>query len=192
MHDLQDLLDRTLPGKISETGDIIPLLAEHWHEFKGSTETSMAAHKLLGRMENVEWQPPILSFIIERHGGTVLGSTRATLQCWSLNLDTMTAECEEAGQRQLKPKASALKKTDIEILTKEIVVAILQRKVDDRLRWKDDGTIQVMVAKIIPDGSGYKQTVQGRRKRLGQALEAALTERGWQPVGRNVFKKAEL
>ena len=39
----------------------------------------------LGRMEKVEWQPPYLTFSIERHGATVKGSTRAELQNWQVD-----------------------------------------------------------------------------------------------------------
>ena len=60
----------------------------------------MAGHKLIGRMENVEWHPPILTFLIERHGGTVLGSARAELQRWTVDLDRRTATCERVGHRQ--------------------------------------------------------------------------------------------
>jgi hypothetical protein len=38
----------------------------------------MTGQKLLGRMEEVVWEPPILSFTVERHGGTVQGSSRAS------------------------------------------------------------------------------------------------------------------
>ncbi len=33
--------------------------------------------------------------------------------------------------------------------------------------------------KVIPSGSGYKQTVGGRRRRLQDAMNAELTAAGW-------------
>lgn len=43
----------------------------------GCYEGGMLSNKLLRRMEDVLWALPILSFRIERHGGTDCGSTRA-------------------------------------------------------------------------------------------------------------------
>lgn len=65
----------------------------------------MEAYKLLGRMEQVRWEPPVLSFIVERHGETVNGSTRAELQHWEVAVENRTARIVKTGQRQLKPMA---------------------------------------------------------------------------------------
>lgn len=82
---LRDLLATLSPGPIPNLGDLERSLAACWHEFKGD-DGGMEGYKLLHRMENVAWHPPILSFTIERHGGTVLRSSRATLQEWWLDL----------------------------------------------------------------------------------------------------------
>lgn len=58
---------------------------------------------------------------------------------------------------------------------------------DARLRWLGDGRVRVKVGRIFPKGSGYKQTVQGRRKRLKEALIEALGPNGWGHLGRNTF-----
>ncbi len=59
---------------------------------------------------------------------------------------------------------------------------------DDEDDYDDqDDTVHVLVATIIPEGAGYKRTIQGRRIRLGQALETALAKGGWQSIGRNVY-----
>ena len=65
-------------------------------------QEAMEPYKL-NRMEKAEWQPPILSFVVERHGGTALGSTRADLQHWTVNVETKEANCHIAGHRQLEP-----------------------------------------------------------------------------------------
>jgi hypothetical protein len=57
-------------------------------------------------MEDLEWSPPILTFIIVRHGATALGSSRAEKQLWILDIDAMTAEPHRSGYRQIYPKAS--------------------------------------------------------------------------------------
>jgi len=46
----------------------------------------MTADKLLGRMEEVLWSPPDLTFSIERHGAAALGSSRAELQEWMIDV----------------------------------------------------------------------------------------------------------
>ena len=65
-----------VPGEIAETGRVAALLAGCWHEFVGAESQRMHAGKL-GRIENVRWEPPVLSFRIERHGAMGVGSTRA-------------------------------------------------------------------------------------------------------------------
>jgi hypothetical protein len=54
-----------VPGEIAETGRVAALLAGCWHEFVGAESQRMHAGKL-GRIENVSWEPPVLSFRIER------------------------------------------------------------------------------------------------------------------------------
>jgi hypothetical protein len=45
------------------------------------------------------------------------------------------------------------------------------------------------LGRIFPHGSGFKQTVQGRRRRLRESLIESLGPQGWQHLGRNVFAK---
>jgi hypothetical protein len=45
----------------------------------------------------LEWNDPILAFTLEQHGGTVLGSSRADLERWIVNLNDGTAHVEQAG-----------------------------------------------------------------------------------------------
>src|SRR6266478_6221201 len=54
------------------------LLAIAWDAFKGSGAESTDAYKL-HRAESLHWQPPTVKFVLERHGGTARGSTRADL-----------------------------------------------------------------------------------------------------------------
>ena len=101
-----------------------------------ATMAGMAGHKLIGRMEHVEWNPPVLTFVIERHGGTVLGSTRAELQRWTVDLDRKTATCERAGHRQLSPMA---KRVDVGSIADEVANKIVGGESDDRLTWLEMG-----------------------------------------------------
>lgn len=69
----------TLPkGKISDVSTVESLLAEVWDEFVGDYG-GLAGYKICGRLEELEWDPPILSFTIERHGTMKYGSSRAEL-----------------------------------------------------------------------------------------------------------------
>jgi hypothetical protein len=65
------------PGPVTDTSELEAILASCWHEFDGANLNGMAGYKLRGRMEDVEWRPPILTFTDGRHGGTVPGSSRA-------------------------------------------------------------------------------------------------------------------
>jgi hypothetical protein len=186
MDKLKNHLTGLVPGEIADTADLERLLAASWGDFAGSGDGGMESYKLLGRMEDVHWEPPILLFVIERHGGTVCGSTRAELQHWEVNLDTMTVEITKVGRRQLEPMA---RRIDVEPIKNDLVQKILAGEEDPRLRWIEAGMVQVVLAWIFPDGSGYKQTVEGRRRRVGRILEAELECHGWCYEGRNVFRK---
>src|SRR5271157_472113 len=100
MDELRNYLNTLEPGPVEETTHLERLLAEVWDDL-GGDNGGMAGIKLIRRMERVEWHRPILTFLIERHGGTVLGSTRAELQRWSVHLDRGTATCVRTGHRQL-------------------------------------------------------------------------------------------
>ena len=98
------------PGKIESDDFKDGLLADCWDEFSGSDETSMTSDKLYGRMEDVEWDPPTLTFRIARHGGTVLGSSREEFVHWNLNLCTMAAVCGRGCERRGKSEAGGGRK----------------------------------------------------------------------------------
>ena len=61
-------------------------LAPVWDALAGD-DGGMTSRKLHGRMEVVLWNPPRLTFYIERHGATVLGSSRAEVQEWTVDLE---------------------------------------------------------------------------------------------------------
>jgi hypothetical protein len=75
-------------------------LAAAWEQLNGFDAEGMAAEKL-DRIEQVEWNPPRLTFVIERHGGTVMGSTRAELHGWSIDIDRGTANCNPSHSYRL-------------------------------------------------------------------------------------------
>jgi hypothetical protein len=183
---VRDFLDTTPPGPIPDPGDLERHVAACWHEFNGD-DGSMTGEKLLGRMEEVVWQPPDLSFTVERHGGTVQGSSRASLQQWRLDLDKKNAWCEERHFRQVRGRQPRL---DVGAFAEEVASLILHHREDGRLRWYEDGRVRVVVGKVLPKGTAVAQTLAGRRKRFRQALRDRLAVEGWMEVGVNVFVRA--
>ena len=81
------LWGRVEPGPISDPADLEPLLVAAWDELARRLRWSSEAYKLLKRgLEPVTWEPPFLTFTIERHGGLAMGCVRglkrlARLRC---------------------------------------------------------------------------------------------------------------
>jgi hypothetical protein len=184
IQNLKQFLEDKEPGPVSEEfqGELKNLLASCWYVFDGSTENKMSMSKVY-RMESPEWDPPFLSFTIERHGGTALGSSRAELQRWKLNIDEKSAVCGPCGYRQVSPRSAPWK---AEPVGEELAGLILKGKKDPRLKWYDKGKVEVLNSVFIPDGP--KMTTEGRRKRLYAALERILVPAGWQR-SRNTWRK---
>ena len=185
MNILQELLAAVPPGPVPDGTKLDKALATCWDDFRGSYEGGMKNDKLLGRMENVQWQSPVLTFTIERHGGTVNGSTRAELQHWELNLDYQTASIVKEGHRQLEPMAP---RVSVKAIAEEIAGLILSGSEDERILRLDDGSVKVRASRVFADGSGFKQTVAGRRKRLVECVRDQLVEHGWVSVTGNAFR----
>jgi hypothetical protein len=114
-----------------------------------------------------------------------LGSTRAELQRWHVDLGRLQASCiKDRGYRQLRQRAEPVKTSPI---TAELAEAISEGRADDRLKWGHDGTARVVL--VFPYGSGYMQTIAGRRKRFRTALTELLAARGWREVRRDVYSR---
>lgn len=186
MEKLLDYLNSQRPGDLLSVSELAPLLAACWHQIEGGNAGGMEPYKLHGRMESVRWGPPLLTFTIERHGGTVLGSSRAELQVWQINLNTRSATCESRGYRQLKP---AKKKLDVKAIAEDVAELIDSGREDSRLQRNPDGTVRVLIGNIFPEGSAVKQTVADRRKRFRTHLCHLLVARGWQVVRSNMYQK---
>lgn len=176
------------PGPVAASSGIDSLLSDCWNLFEGSDFQSTTAYKLDGRMEDIYWTPPVLSFRIERHGGTVLGSTRAEMHRWEVNIDTMQAHWSQGGHRQLYTQA---KKFVAGPCADEVAGKILAGEEREGLKWLERGAkVQVTLSRIIPD-DGFRQTQAGRSRRLRQELCQRLTAQGWREIGTNrvVYEK---
>ena len=90
------------PGPIESASEVESLLAEEWNSLLcNSDDHKTFSEKLYGRMEKVKWDPSFLRFVLERHGGTVNGSTRADLHYWVVNVDERTRGIVRTGRRQI-------------------------------------------------------------------------------------------
>lgn len=186
MKDLIDYLDSMGPGPIKKNiEDLERAVWNCWGEFDGTQE--MEGYKLLHRMESVRWQPPILTFVIERHGATVLGSKYAELQKWELNLDTGKATVSGFRKRLVFPLSSRM---NVRPYAEEIAGLIMNQKEDDQLRWNKDGSVRVKIGEVALWGTN-KQTIAGRRKRFRKALDELLSVSGWKPKRPNVYERIE-
>ena len=154
-------------GQLEKADTLISFLKPIWGSLSGSSNQSTTASKL-DRMEGISWEPPLLEFILERHGGTVNGS--------SVNINNWSAAIYKEGHRQLSPTSPRYNATND---AKAIAQLLLQGQyLDPRLEIKLDGRIKVIIAKIVPD-DGAKSTTTARRKRFRSQLSDQLTPHGW-------------
>jgi hypothetical protein len=174
--ELQSLLDDCRPGLVPDPEPIVAGLANCWDSLTGDDE-GMTAWKL-DRAEDLAWQPPALSFLIERHGGTVMGSVWAEVQRWRVDLDSGTAHCQrDYGKRLVGIRQPRL---NVIPLAEEVVGKVVAREDDPRLHWLDGKSrVCVLVGKIIPERSCCRETLTARRKRLRSALLEKMTAAGW-------------
>lgn len=182
---LKTYLSTVRPGNIADVHELERIVAAHWDELSSNGDGGMESYKLLNRMESVTWKPSILSFTIERHGGTALGSTRAELQHWEIDVERETATMASTGNRQLAPMASRL---PIKSIAVELSRAIIDGKEDDRVRRQGDELV-VLASDIFPKGSGFNRTVESRRQGLCKHVANMIEEYGWSKVGWNRFRK---
>jgi hypothetical protein len=173
------------PGPVADVPTLERLLAAAWDALP-SDDDSMAGYKLLNRMEAVAWNSPILSFKIERHGGTVMGSSRAKIDEWTVNLERLTTKVETVGRRQVRPPRPRF---DAKPIAQELAKAILTGQSNDRLQWDNEFKVRVLIGKILPEGSAVKQTLTACRKRLREALTRLLATARWKMLKPNVYEK---
>ncbi|WP_395745665.1 hypothetical protein [Prosthecobacter sp.] len=185
---LKDFLMGLAPGAQLDVAEVEFLLAEAWRSLRGSRGGGMQAQKIRGRTEGLSWEPPLLSFEIERHGGTVNGSTRAEMQRWCVDVVANTAEIVSTRKRQLHAMAA---RVNVKGPAAVIAEAILKNQENAALKRYPDGRVKVLISSLFPHGDDFKQTVSGRRKRFRAALEGVIKEQGWVEVGTNTYQRRE-
>ena len=180
--DLQTYLSSRSHGPLTVSDSLVGLLAACWSQFDGSGSEGMRADKL-GRVETADWHFPVLSLIIERHGGMKYGSTRGRIQRWRLDLSRQSASCEEVGYRQLKPRATP---QIVEPLAVEVARMICAGDHDPMLKWISNTKVKVLIANIIPH-KGFNSTIAGRRKRFRAALSRKLRGTSWREFSPYIY-----
>ena len=186
MKDLEAFLAKLSFGPISDASKLASLLMYCWDDFSGSDEGGMKAYKLSGRIEQPTWQPPLLSFKIERHGGTVQGSSRAKMQQWTVDTTLKTSRVAEAGYRQLTPRQSNWTKAAATKAAQEVAELINHHSEDELVTWLKNGGVRVVISKTVP-GDAAAQTVSGRRKRFWKCLDELLGP-SWSRTG-SIYKR---
>jgi hypothetical protein len=188
MKELEDYLI-SLPQGVIQDQDIKNIekyLEKVWEQLEDSNATQMCGFKLRRGIENVKWNPPILSFIIERHGGTVMGSSRAERQSWSIDIIQKKAYSGTVGYRQIYKRQPNL---NVELLVKEVFKLINEGTKDDRLKWNKDGSVRILIGKIneLSKSSAVKQTMLGRRKRFMTSMDELMNSIGWVKLKSNIY-----
>jgi hypothetical protein len=137
----------------------------------------------LAEISSLQWEPPLLSYTIQRK--MPAGSARTALQSWSIDLNHNRATCVRSWIDRQVPERPG--QVSAESVPGELVDAICGRTNDRRLRWERDATVRILMAKVFPYESGSMQTVAGRRKRLREELTTLLADRGWRELRRDVY-----
>lgn len=182
--DLRQILTTVAPGPVSNTDfdRVVNALRWCWDSLSGAREAAMAEHKI-DRAEDLRWAPPVLTFEIERHGGTVLGSTRAEIQRWDIDIEAGTATFDDTGYRQIRPTSKRWYPKDDAV---KISAAILEDRSEPFLAWRSDrSAVRVLTREVLPDPGGPKETRAGRTRRLYAALAEHLEPHGWHRVGQS-------
>jgi hypothetical protein len=154
------------------------LLAKCWDELNfESRGANLTAYKLVNRTEQLTWEPPLLTFKIERHGATTNGSVYAHVYSWTVNVARGTATMDEWPKRRLVgTRAPRLK---IEPSVDEILNLVLNCTNDQRLKWSDNRLeVKLLLNKIVPANNW--QTQQSRNVRFWKAFVIKVREHGWE------------
>ena len=182
LQELRDYLNVLPSGNIENTDKLEALMISCWNRLEGNDDGAMRRHKISGRLESVSWRSPVLSFAIERHGLVMMGSSKATVQHWEVNVLKGTAKCVQEKNRQLYPRA---KPVYVKPIAEEISRKIFVAEEDPRFCWLADGQqVRVNLSAAIPGNAlDYKQTMMGRRRRLRDCLLQIMSQAGWARVG---------
>jgi len=173
------------PGPVADEFQLQRLLADAWDDLVGD-DGGMEPYKLLRPLKDVTWTPPVLAFVIGRHGSLAMGGTRDDLQHWHVDVHKGTATLVKIGWRQNKPQSAAFQ---VKATAAEVIEAIQSGQEHDRFQWDGPDKVKLLTTKLFPDGSGYRRTVEGQRKRFRSYVAEALIAEGWRRLGNDLFER---
>ena len=155
---LQEILSSVPHGKVDPKselgGQVLNELGKVWDELQGSKNASTTGEKVAARSEDVTWDGTILSFVLERHGGTVNGSVYAELHRWIVDPLLLTARMMGSGKRQLKPKQKAIGKEDLLRIAESTFQDIKNEVPQDfYLLTKDRKKVQIYLNRLLPSAA---------------------------------------
>lgn len=183
--DLRFYLENLPAGALLDVERIAGLLADSWASLDGNDATHMRPDKLW-RLEEPNWQPPFLEFSIERHGQTVMGSSRASLYRWRVNVQEGSATIVGEKRRQVH---TTDKRLDVRPIAEAVADAIINSKDDARISIGKDGTIKLKIANIIPATNA--QTTSSRRSRFRKYLNEMIAPHGWKELRANIYYQSK-
>ena len=176
----------TLPaGMVEDRDKLIEYLFHSWRGFWGASDTGMDMMMLEG-MEVPAWNPPLLSFVIERPGGVIWsGPTPPELQEWVVDTETLWAKPFKNSYREVRLRAPSFHAKP----AVDAVIALVEAQSDDRnLEWsKERDKVTILVRKIVPRGSS--KTVEGRIARFRAVLEDEMAALGWTETSSFTFQR---
>jgi hypothetical protein len=163
-------------------------LIDAWPELEGSDEESTTKGKLSNRIEELSVNDCFLTFKLERHGGTVQGSTRADVHWWTVDLAKGEATITRKSPRQVRKASPPFPFKEV---CQEVVEAVRAGVPHQSIDWKGADRFKLLMGNLVPCG-GIKQTTSGRRKKLREFIEAALGPLGWIQEKPNFFHRSAI
>jgi hypothetical protein len=173
---LRQLL-RPLPaGSILEGREaILQELADIWSRLPGTRQEKTTPGKLF-RAEELSWNPPYLSFVLARHGGTAMGSSREALHTRTVNADTGESTLNTARHRQVRSMDNRVTSKDMEAIARELLALIEQGAKDPRLTWNRNGAVTIVLRAIIE--ANNNMTRRSRTRRFRAIMEPLMAAAG--------------
>jgi hypothetical protein len=115
------------------------------------------------------------------------GSVYAEMQSWSINVETGEASFDPHGGRRLVGKKNT--SLDVNAIAEEIYELVAAKNPHAWLKWNGSTEVKILVGKVLPSEHIPQETLRGRRRRFGLAVDKILVEHGWEKIGLHQFKQ---
>ena len=177
------------PGPIPDPAHLERVLAYACQDLEYCTQENMNAGDLKNReLEGVEWKPPILSFTIQRYRVSLLGSPTSERHRWEINAVTNEAFCKKMGNGRTNSSQPSL---DVEPVVEEVVGLIKNHKKTEWLKWQNDGSVQVLIGKVLPVSTNLNKHLSRRRERFRAKVDELLRTAGWIKIKTNHYAPSQ-